>query len=177
MRAIDQIKTLNQLPRDGYVIKGVKDPETVGEHTVGCVAMAVALADQLNVSRNHLVHLLTVHDWPESNKTVGDRARRFGVAPPGKFEREHAAMKELCEGLEHGQFFFDLWIEYEEGVTPEAQIANQIDKLQMAFQAVQYSVEQGMDPTEFMNHSDGVVRHPVLRDIFERLRDAVALPE
>lgn len=179
LRTIDQIRSLNDLPRTGWVKRGIPEDEaeTVGEHTAECVAMALKLADRLDVFRDRLVELLAVHDWPESDRRVGDITIRCGVSPGEKYRREEEAMKDLCRRLPNGETFLEMWYEFEAGATPEAKIAKQIDKLQMVYRAVAYHAERGFDPTEFIEDGDRRIRHPLLREIFERLKKAAALPE
>lgn len=176
MRALDQIRSLNHLPRTGWVIRDIQDPETVGEHTVECMAIAASLADELGVNRERLLQILCVHDWPESDPDVGDISPRCNIPPQKKQQLEHDAMVSLCATLPQGDFFFALWREYEDERTVESQVAHQIDVLQRTFKAVVYHVEQGLDPHEFLEEAVKKVQHPVLRSVLDRLNEAVLLP-
>ena len=51
-------------------------------------------------------------------------------------------MKELTSKIEDGDHMLELWREFEEGKTPEAQFVKIIDKLEMMFQAEEYETEQ-----------------------------------
>jgi len=179
MRAPDQIKSLNDLPRTGWVRRGISEPETVGEHTVECIAILHALADELgdDFDIEHTVEMLAVHDWPESNVLVGDITIHCGVSAEEKFLREKHAMIELCSQLKNGDRLLQLWLEFEEQATVEARIARQIDKFQVVYKAVQYHVEQGLDPSDFLANDAPMVVHPVLVTFVERLRSAFLAKE
>lgn len=97
-----------------------------------------------------------VHDLAES--IVGDIVPSDpNVTLAEKHELEKAAMLKLGEILGNpvGRFssmsllkfgvakeFYDLWVEYEECVTPEAKIVKQLDKFEMIFQANEYEMSQ-----------------------------------
>lgn len=172
---MEQIRSLQTLPRKGWVRRGIRNPETVWEHTTDCVSIGRNLAVELGVGRRRLIKMLTGHDWPESDPNVGDITPHCGIPPTEKFEREHAAMQKLCAQLQKGSEFLELWLEFEEGLTPEAQVAKQIDKLQMAMKAVYYQDEQGLDPREFLADAGGRISHPRLRHIFEHIERAASI--
>lgn len=174
LRTIDQIRSLNDLPRTGWVKRGIplEEAETVGEHTAECVVMAGALAKRVGVCRERLMEMLAIHDWPESDPLVGDITLYCGVSRQEKFDREYDAMVRLCQRLRHGETFLELWLAFEACATPEARIANQLDKLQMVYRALGYQMERGFDPTEFIDDCEWRIEHPVLRRIFEQLKKA-----
>lgn len=179
MHAIDQIKSLNDLPRTGWVMRGIRDPETVGEHTAESVAILYAMADKLgdDFDLDRTADMLGVHDWPESKQEVGDITIHCGVPANEKFRREKAAMVELCSTLENGPYFLELWLEFEAQLSVEARIARQIDKFQMLYKAAFYHAEQGMDPSDFFNNDGPKVTHPALVAVVDRLREAVSMRE
>lgn len=179
LEAVRQIESLNDLVRTGWKLRGLPDGETVGEHTMACIAILERLADELggDFDLDHAIEMLVVHDWPESKKEVGDITVHCNVPPEEKFRREKEAMVELCAELEHGERFLALWLEFEEQKTAEARIARQIDKFQVVYQAVCYHVEHGLDPTAFFVNDAPRVTHPVLVAFIERLRAVVSMAE
>jgi putative hydrolase of HD superfamily len=170
MDALEQLSALHSLRRTGWVKRGMENAETVGQHTAECEMKAALVAEVVGVNRAKLVDMLKVHDWAESDPKVGDISPHCGVSRDEKHARELAAMRDLCGRLENGDRILALWLEFEEGVTPEAVVAKQIDKLQMADRAVRYMFEQGLDPAEFLADADRNVSHPVLRAELERLK-------
>ncbi len=65
----------------------------------------------------------------------------------------------------------DLWLDYDEIRSPEADLAHQIDALEMAMQAREYQAEFGTDLSEFVDSAHRKIRHPALL----RLLDAYAM--
>jgi putative hydrolase of HD superfamily len=63
-----------------------------------------------------------------------------------------------------------LWHQYERQQDPEARFVRQLDRLDMALQAVVYSAPGGPDLTEFLDSAGLIVRHPVLAEVFDALR-------
>ena len=170
--ALTIINSLYEIKRTGWVDRGVKNPETVGEHT-----------DQLIILANHyfseihgLSKMLKIHDWPEAKKNVGDR-RTDNLCPEDhritKKEKrvlELEAMKDICFSLGHsGRIIMNLWLEYEEAQTERAKIAYQIDKLQAILKAIEYQKDgQPVIAQEFIDYSGDVIKHPILKGILLR---------
>lgn len=168
MSVFDYTHRCDGVHRRGWVVRGIKDPETVGEHMRACVQIASELADALNVDRFRLTAMLAVHDLPESDPDVGDIIPSDGVSKEEKYKRERAAMQKICANLPEGDEMVRLWEEFEQGDTPEARIAKQIDVVQMIVQARRYEREQGLDIADFLHDAGNRVTHPVL---VERLKN------
>ncbi|MFA4942535.1 MAG: HD domain-containing protein [Patescibacteria group bacterium] len=149
------MEKLHKVPRTGYVDRGVKDPETVGEHTDEMILIAEELFHIPG-----LTTMLKIHDWAESNKKIGDR-RTDSLCPPDKrwtkekkYKAELRAMKNICSRLgPYGPRILRLWLEFEEKRTWRAKIANQIDKFQMIRKAIRYQIAgQPVIAQEFIDH-------------------------
>jgi 5'-deoxynucleotidase YfbR-like HD superfamily hydrolase len=134
------IDAIHDIPRTGWVNRHVKNPETVGEHTDELVNLAEDLFDvpDLNI-------MLKIHDWAESDPTVGDiRTDRFCPldqrrSKEEKYAMELRAMQKICVRLgRYGLKIFNLWWEYEVRETYRAKIAFQLDKFQMIMKAIAY---------------------------------------
>src|SRR5262249_34968351 len=93
----------------------------------------------------------------------------FGVGREEKRRRERAAMECLCDGWDGGAALLRLWLEYDEGQTPEAEVAHQLDALEMALQAREYENRHGVDLAEFRASARRKVRHPALLQLLDAL--------
>ena len=62
----------------------------------------------------------------------------------------------------------DLWQEYEDGATPEAQLVKECDALDMALQAVRYGRQAGVDTAEFITSARSKIRTAALLDLLEQ---------
>ena len=170
--ALTIISDLYKVKRTGWVDRGVRNPETVGEHT----EQLIILANQNFPEMHGLNKMLKIHDWPEAKKNVGDR-RTDSFCPEdhriSKEEKkilEFEAMKDICSNLGHsGKIIINLWLEYEERKTERAQIAYQIDKLQAMLKAIEYQKDgQPVTAQEFIDYSGHEIKHPILKDVLKK---------
>lgn len=161
---------LNALKRTGWVDRGVENPETVGEHTDELVAMAESLFDIPGLSI-----MLRIHDWPESEKEVGDRrtdnfcSEDHRFTNEEKYEAELDAMIRICHRLGHlGRKVMKLWLEQEKQETKRSQIAGQLDKLQAIKKSIWYQKQgQPVIAQEFIDNDGPKISHPLIRRLFE----------
>ncbi len=168
---------LHNLKRTGWVDNGVKNPESVKEHTEALVRLAYELSPELSEEeKSGLVEMLEVHDWPEA--IVGDevilelRPDERKVLKENKFEREKAAMNKLCQDLPIGAEIFNLWIRHETSRDPAASFSRQLDKYQAVEKALYYEQTQGIKLfTEFLQYSINFINHPLLRAKIAVLQD------
>lgn len=133
---------LKRVPRSGWLLLGIPQPETVAEHSfrTGIVGVALAAIDGADVGRTAALCLF--HDAHETR--IGDvasvgRAYVTTAAPEAISAHQTAGMPGAAAAA-----FQDLTAEFEAGQTLEAQIARDADKLEMLVQAVEYQA-QGHD--------------------------------
>ena len=68
----------------------------------------------------------------------------------------------------------DLWEEYAASTSPESRFVHEVDKLDMALQALRYSQIQGADTREFLRSARKRITHPTLSALLDQIEDAVA---
>ncbi len=156
---------LKRLDRAGWVRSGVAQPESVAAHSWGVSWLVlVLLPDDMN--RERALRYAVLHDLPEVR--VGDLTPADNVPKAVKAQREHRAMAALCAQLPaHLLADFEA---YEAGVDPEARFVRQLDRLDMAIQAVAYAEQGAAGMDEFLDSAAAVIEHPVLVDVLQRLR-------
>ena len=143
-----QVGHLKSLPRQGWVQREVPDPESVADHSFRVVLMAMVLGEREGVDQLRLLKMCLIHDLPET--IVGDFTPHDGITDIEKNLREESALREITSRLPEGQQYLELWLEYEQGASPEARLAREIDKLEMALQASEYQdAFPGIDLSEF----------------------------
>lgn len=151
---------LKQLRRQGWIDRGVVDPESAADHSWGVAFLAWLLArDKPELNRDRVLLLGLVHDLPEAiagDPTPFDHLRnRRGTIDPAHFTEsptysatvrqrktaaERSALAELLRDLDPA-LATDIraaWEEYEAAATPEARFVRQIDKLETLLQAETY---------------------------------------
>jgi len=92
------------------------------------------------IDTNKCIQMALVHDLAEA--TVGDITPYCGVSDQDKHQMELDAMTKLTTGLLGtalgAERILSLWKEYEQGVTEEAKLVKDMDKLEMILQALEY---------------------------------------
>ncbi len=166
-----QAGELKKLKRAGWRRHGIEDDrrESVADHSFRCEFIAMVLPHEIEVNRDRVMRLMKVHDLPEGFPEVGDITPHDKIDLGAKFQLEKNAMERLCEGLSDGNELLELWMEYENRETPESLVAHDIDKLEMALQALEYEQSHGIDLGEFFTDSASKIKHPSLRKMFEEI--------
>ena len=139
MDALKEALGLKDVVRAGWVLAGVKNPESVAAHSWGMALLAIELCPpELDLAR--VLTLCVLHDLAEVR--VGDITPHDGVSAEEKHRREGEAIQAF------GMNAISAFEEYEAQVTPESQFVKRLDKMDMALQAEIYEA-QGLDLSEF----------------------------
>jgi putative hydrolase of HD superfamily len=137
--ALKEALGLKDVVRAGWVLAGVKNPESVAAHSWGMALLAIELCPpELDLAR--VLTLCVLHDLAEVR--VGDITPHDGVSAEEKHRREGEAIQAF------GMNAISAFEEYEAQVTPESQFVKRLDKMDMALQAEIYEA-QGLDLSEF----------------------------
>lgn len=151
---------LKEVRRQGWLDRGVEDPESVADHSWAVALLAWSLASERDdLDRERVLLLGLVHDLPEAlagdttpfddNRDATGRIESdlFRQAPgyseatrAHKREVESAALAEILSPLPPSLAaeIREAWQEYEESQTPEARFVKQVDKLETVIQAERY---------------------------------------
>lgn len=125
------------------------------------MAMMSFLIKDQDVKRDHLMKICMVHDVAES--VVGDITPYDGVSKEDKRKMEEDALKNILEDLgspDIAKEIYDLWIEYEDGTSKEAQLARELDKFEMIVQANEYEEQTGKRLERFFTSTQDSFAHP-----------------
>ena len=161
-----ELMRLKHLARAGWLRIGVSQPESVAGHSWGVAWLTLLLLPD-SMNRERALSYAVIHDIPEVR--IGDLTPYDGVAAEEKVRRERAAMTALCAKLPRGDHLVGLWETYTQQTDEEARFVRQLDRLDMALQAVVYA-QDGHDVTEFMDSAQRHIEHPILLGIMEDLR-------
>ena len=157
---LDQVNHLKQLPRMGWLLANVSNPESVADHTAAAAILALFLAETVNgaLAENGLdapldvskvVRLALLHDLAESELTDLPKRASQLVGADVKHRAETKAMGQILAGLPDGDGYLALWSEYDAGETPEARLVKDADKLEMVHQAQAYARRGHQNLDEF----------------------------
>lgn len=146
---------LKNLPRSGWLLLGIPQPESVAEHSfrVGMVGMMLAAMEGADLGRT--VALALFHDGHETR--IGDvpsvgRAYVSTASPEAVTAHQTSAMPaDVAKQVQ------ELTNEYEANETLEARLAHDADKIETLLQAVEYEA-QGYDTGPWRDTSLAALR-------------------
>ena len=117
--------------------------ETVSEHVVGTLSLAMALGSEFeyNLDIDKVLKMLTIHEIGET--LIGDVTPFDGITPEKKKEIEHQAMRDVLGNLKEKDRLLDLLYEFDNHETPEAKCSHYCDKIEADLQAKIYQ-DKGM---------------------------------
>jgi len=169
---IRTVESLKRVKRAGWVREGVPDPESVADHSFGVSVLCHLLADNLNVDKEKLIKMALVHDLAEVE--VGDQVLQRGsqtlASRKKRFEQEKEFLEKLFSRIPDKNEYLNFWLEFEEQKTREAIICKQLDKLETAFQALEY--EKDVEPSkldEFFVNTRMHLKEPILIKMFDEM--------
>ena len=138
LEALLDLIALDHLPRTGWVMRGIPQPESVAGHILAASHLALALVPEIDppVDLGRLLCIILVHDAPEAG--CGDIPRPAArYLPAGaKAQMEHGLAEQLLGGLSPAALA--AWEEFEAGETREARLAKLCDQLQLGVQLLSY---------------------------------------
>ncbi|KAK6921826.1 HD domain [Dillenia turbinata] len=157
--AIDFLTLCHRLKttkRKGWINHGIKGPESVADHMYRMALMALVAKDLPGVDRERCIKIAIVHDIAEA--IVGDITPSDGVPKAEKSRRELEALNEMCEVLGGGmraEEIKELWAEYENNSSLEANLVKDFDKVELILQALEYEIVHGKVLDEFFLSTAG----------------------
>jgi putative hydrolase of HD superfamily len=140
---------LKQMPRTGWVQRGVPQAENVAAHSYGVVLTALTLAELVDVEIDlaRLLALATLHDLPEAlTSDIPSPVKRFfpaDVKASFKTDIERGAMHEITGSVAFGSKWMALWEELHAEDSAESRLTHDADKLDMFMQAYTYERQTG----------------------------------
>lgn len=166
-----EAQTLDRVPRSGYVLRGVADPESVTEHTWHVLFLVWVLGARIaGIDVARAVEIALVHDLAELR--IGDLPRTSSHYFPEGAKRaaESAAMADVLAPL--AERALPLYEEYQQGKTPEARLVKACDKLQLMLKVAVYERWGTGALAEFWDNPDNFPDggFPAVKELFEELR-------
>jgi putative hydrolase of HD superfamily len=167
---------LKRLPRTGWLLRGVPNPESIAEHSFRTALITLFLADELQrkgvaINSDRAVRIALLHDIGEARITdIPQPALKY----VDKSGAERRAVGDMLKEAALPEEYHKLWLEYEEGSTVEGRLVRFADKLEMLIQAYEYesSGVSGLD--EFWSVLESLREsefYSYFRDIIEDLAE------
>ena len=163
-----------RLLRSGPVREGIKDPESVAEHSFRTGVIAMVLSDKFDYEfdKDKLVKMALIHDIGEivTGDVVVQRGEILDLKlRDDKEEQERVGIKQIFNQIQEGEVYSKIFEEMIERKSPEAKIFWQFDKLEMAFTALEYEEEQGKQLEEFFLDANTNMKEPLLKKILNEI--------
>ncbi len=158
-----EIGKLKKIPRKGWVLRGIKEPETIASHTFRMVIVSWLLSRRQKLNVNKILKMSLIHDlcevyagdttpydklfpkdkkqwkkivskWPRLSKR--EKEKSFLE----KYKKEAEALEKLILKLppDLKKEIRNLWADYEKGLTREGRFVRQIDRVENLLQALEY---------------------------------------
>ena len=141
LKLYNEICKLKTLLRKGWIVRQVSDNgriESDAEHTFSMLYLALEIIHKENLQLNteKVLKMIIYHELGEID--FGDSTPLDNISKEDKFNNELKCIERLCE-LSQMQEIKNLWLEFEENKTEEAQFVKMIDKLDAVMQSKIYA--------------------------------------
>ncbi len=157
---LTELIRLKALPRTGWLLRGVRDVESIADHLFGVAWIAMLLADcaiahgkEINVEK--VLRMALLHDLSEAR--TGDLPSTIKPYFPGNTlkQADEQATRDILQPLgAAGANYLALWHEYEERTSLEARLVKAADKLDLLFQAREYEKGGANNLGEFWDKAE-----------------------
>jgi putative hydrolase of HD superfamily len=145
MSFIFETGVLKRAARTGWWFAGIKDPESIAEHSFRTAIIGMMLASMEGADPARVSVMCLLHDTQETRITdIPHIARRYVTAAPNTqitADQVAACPSAVADAISAAV------AEYEAGETIEAVVARDADKLECLVQAVEYR-HQGTDSVQ-----------------------------
>ncbi len=164
-----ELQNLDRVPRTGYLLRGIADPESVSEHSFHVALLALFLGPRepgLDVQR--AVSMALLHDCAEVR--TGDLPRPAATYLPtgAKKTMEAAVFKDLLAPV--SSTVHEMIEEYEVGESIEARFVRGCDRFQLTLKAWHYSQAGHQGLGEFFEGIEAKCEWATLEELYSELR-------
>ncbi len=170
LQAYFELNHLKQLYRQGWLKRGIPKErcESVADHSFGVAILALWLgkSEYPKLDLEKVLCMALLHDVGEVY--AGDIVPSDGVNADEKYNLEQEAVHHILGKLPDGDWFCQIWEEFEAGETPEARLVKQLDRLEMGLQAAIYRAQNLGDLLEFTQSARQALQDQVLLDLLEQ---------
>jgi putative hydrolase of HD superfamily len=170
-----EINHLKQLYRQGWLRAGIskKRCESVAEHIFGVAMLSWFAADAWfpDLDRDRLIRLALVHDLGEIY--TGDVIPADKMPVEEKHRSELESVQAVLGKLSRGEEYLALWEEYERGETEEARLVRELDRLEMALQALVYHSGGFTELDPFIQSAESAIQSEELRGFLRSVTDVI----
>lgn len=166
-----QIHPLDRVPRAGFLLRGVADPESVCAHTHFVSLMALLVLEEYpdKFNRDRVLAMALIHDLAEARLMDIPMPSADAYLSESKHKAEQAIIEDLLEGFP--PHLAQLHDEFSAAETAEARLLRGLDKAQMMIKVLCYEREHRGNLEEFWHNPKNFRDFgiPVVSTIFDIL--------
>lgn len=173
IQLIKEIGKIKKVKRSGWIREGIKNPESVADHSYRVAVMAMIFGKHLDVDVDKLIKMVLVHDLGEGS--VGDIVVERGTKIDAQLrkDKEEKEIETVRQIFSKATEPDDLSRLQEESImleSNEAKILKQLERLEMAVQALEYEEETGKDLVEFFDNAGLHIENEYLKSLLEAVK-------
>ena len=174
LNLIFEFGQLKRVKRSGWWTAGIKDPESVAEHTARTCFIGHILSKLENADSKKVVLMLVSHDLPESRINDKDKIEiRYIDGKMGEKKAFEDQVKNIPKNVQ--EEFLSLQREFNECSTKEAIVAKDADYLECAVQAKEY-LDIGYKKTEdWIDNVGKFLKTKSAKEIFALIKNSDSL--
>jgi putative hydrolase of HD superfamily len=171
LTTLEQTLELKNLLRQGWLQNGIPENqcESVADHSFSTALCAWLIALQFypQLDLQKVLAMALVHELGEIY--AGDITPSQNMSAETKHELEYDSLRKVLGQFEQRQTLIDLWQEFETGTSPEASFVKQIDRFEMALQALQYAKLTGCNLDGFIKCTRHTLTDEKLKMLLEEM--------
>ena len=192
-----EVGKLKRKKRKGWMLRGIKEPETIASHTFRMVVMSWLLSRRKKLNVNKILKMSLIHDlceiyagdttpydkllpkdkkqwkqivskWPRLSKR--EKEKSFLE----KYKKEAEALEKLILKLppDLKKEMRNLWADYEKGLTREGRFVRQVDRVENLLQALEYwKKDKPFAIKPWWIQIEELVDDPILLEFLEALEE------
>lgn len=166
-----EILRLKQVFRRGWLINGIppQNCESIAEHSFGVAWLTLLMIEkhfpELDAQKACMIAM--IHDLAEAR--VGDITPHDAISGQQKRQQEESAIRSLFADMPNSDRYIGLWLEYEDQTSAEAKLVKQLDRFEMAVQALAYEHQQNTQLSSFYDTARQGLTTPQLLELFDQL--------
>lgn len=168
-RVVGQLKKIDRSGWDSKV--GVKNPESVADHIFRSAVLAMVFGDIKNLDTERMMRMALLHELEEIiiGDLVPEEQRKIPNLQEKKLEAVNKILSHLPPKIKNK--YLELWVEFEEEKSEEAKIVKELEKLELAIQAMEYEKEgyKRKDLNEFYEFVKVRLKNLEIKRMFEFL--------
>lgn len=194
-----EVSKLKEMPRTGWVLREVKNPETIADHTFRLAFISWFLAKKRNFNQKRAIKIALSHDlcevyagditpflyYPDLPK---DREKRRKILMKWtrlfreekekkgriKLKKEREGLLKLLEFLPLNlrKDFYSSWVDYEKGISKEGKFVNQLNRIETLIQSIEYfGIDETKSGTDWWEWVEEIVEDPLLLEFLKIIQN------